>query len=113
MTDWNLIDITAYGQSAMKILWVDLHQIERTLRIISDQEQDQRLPGGESSEEIYRRFRFVILVNCINTAEIFWKDYSLLDLLSYEVLYDYNVYMSGFLKMVLKNWTPDLDFTEL
>ena len=53
MTDWNLIDITAYGQSAMKILWVDLHQIERTLRIISDQEQDQRLYPAKSRARKY------------------------------------------------------------
>ena len=47
---------------SMKILPVDLHQIERRLRIIS--RTRPRAPQ-ESSEEIYRRFRFV------NSSEAF------------------------------------------
>ena len=40
----------------MKILRVDLHQVERRLRIIS---RTRPKAPQESSEEIYRRFHFV------------------------------------------------------
>ena len=47
---------------SMKILRVDLHQIERRLRIIS---RTRPRATQQSSEEIYRRFHFV------NSSEIF------------------------------------------
>ena len=47
---------------SMKILRVDLYQIERRLRIIS---RTRPRASQESSEEIYRRFRFV------NSSETF------------------------------------------
>ena len=47
---------------SMKILRVDLHQVERRLRIIS---RTRPKAPQESSEEIYRRFHFV------NSSETF------------------------------------------